>query len=229
MFVQRFVIIACLATTLATAQAIPDAGVTVSAAKPSTDPKAVLQASLAALGGSATTFPQTVVATATYTASPAGSTPSSVQLKALGLGQYRIDSTGSTTTTVVLNGLSGKQQRNGTVTPLSVSDVVGRGAEFVPVLLLARWLTATGTTLTFVGAETLNGRSVNHIIVTPASSDSHISHSARCDIYIDGTNNLPVRARVYRYPSDRQFSASPCLTEGATSSPTTLNLVSLQK
>jgi hypothetical protein len=75
-------------------------------------------------------------------------------------------------------------------------------------LLISKWLGTAGLGLTWVGSETLNGQTVNHLtIVAPvAASPGTAPALAQCELYTDPQTNLPVRVRVYQQAIDTRIS-----------------------
>jgi hypothetical protein len=170
----------------------------------------VVKAALSALTGPSATVPTSLVASGTYTRLPNGSSQTyPIQLKVLGLTSFRWDTSEATgTVTTIVSGTSGSVQTPTVNRALAVGETFGRGAEIFPSLLISKWLGTAGLGLTWVGSETLNGQTVNHMTIVPpvAASPGTAPTLAQCELYTDPQTNLPVRVRVYQQAIDTRIS-----------------------
>jgi len=170
----------------------------------------VIQAALSALAGPTVAVPASILASGTYTRTSDGTTESyPVQIKALGLTNFRWDTGGPQgTATVIVAGLSGWFQGPSSSRALALGETFGRGIEVFPLLLLSKWLNTAGVGMTWVGPDTVSGQSVNHVTILPPATASagEPQQLAQCELYVNPQTGVPVRIRVYQHPIDRRAS-----------------------
>lgn len=171
----------------------------------------MLKSSLSALAGPAQGAPASLVIAGTE--SPLGdnsATPYSVNIYAQGADKFRWEEGLPTgTTAIVVNGQQQQSQVASTVTNLMPWQAADRNVENFPVLLLSRWLNSSTVQFHFVGLETVNGQSVNHISVVDFSQKRPFSNSWHRDtkkgeyeIYLDSITALPMQLHYYQDTSD---------------------------
>jgi len=172
---------------------------------------AVLQASLAALGGVSQVLAGSLSASGThavFSASPPPSYP--IRIMTLGTTKIRWETDLPSGTAVsIIRGRRGWAQDTDGITPLSVGQVAGQGVENFPLLALANWASSPNVLVKLVGPEVLDGTKVTHVSLTDsrettASSDFEkiLRAAKQCELYIDQQTNLPVRLRYSESTGD---------------------------
>ncbi len=184
---------------------------------PQRDPQAVaiLQASVAALGGTRVGLPGSVTGSGTYTQFQAGSAPAfPLRFKVLGTDKFRWETDSPDgTVTVVVRGDLAEHQRATNTQRLPVTQLLGKTAENFPILAIARWIGTPTIGLQLVGSEIFNGRSVYHISilktwggVRPADFKKAYEQTNRCELFVDQQTYMPVGVRYYEHPTDWRVS-----------------------
>jgi hypothetical protein len=174
------------------------------------DPQAVavLQTSIAALGGGTQPIPPSITAVGTYTDFAGASYQ--VRLMTLGIDKVRWETDLPNGTVVsIIRGRGGwKQDVDGT-SMLSVADTVGQGNENLPLLALVKWATSPNVLVSLVGTESSAGVSQYHVSLTegrdptaPTDAEKILRAVRLCELYIDQQTNLPARLRYYEHPGD---------------------------
>lgn len=202
------IVLTALPVALFARQSQPSSTGTSQAAQ---DPLALtaLQTALGSLSGPAAAVPTSILATGTYTRSATNVMQSlPIQIEALGLNDFRWDTTESDgTATIIVAGTSGWFQNASGSRALATGETFGRGVEIFPLLFISKWLNNAGVGVTWVGPDTVSGQSVNHItIIPPAATVSAPQPMAQCELYLNPETNIPVRVRVYQHPIDPRIS-----------------------
>jgi outer membrane lipoprotein-sorting protein len=167
------------------------------------DPQAVaiLQASLNAM---ASTIPSDSTANGSMEI-VAGSqtTEGTIQILTKGTAESLVQFTGpSVSTTLIYASGQANEVVNGAVNVLSLERIQTVQAPEFPLPLLLAILSNSDTSLQYIGLETLNGESVNHIrswntFASQPGLQSLANFSTR-DIWFDATSGLPVRVSFTR-------------------------------
>jgi hypothetical protein len=159
--------------------------------------------------------PESFVASGTYTRFARQSPVSyPFRLKVLGEDRFRreVDTPEGTHITVVRGptGWSDSPQKRKL---LSITELSGKTFEEFPLLALAHWLKSPDLDLQTVGAETVEGKQVNHISVkkrditnTSSLFERARAEAIRCDLFTDVETNIPLRIRYYEHPGDWRIS-----------------------
>jgi len=184
------------------------------AAQPQRDPQAVaiVQQVVKAMGAAAQSPPTSIVASGTYTRYLAGSTVSyPLRVEVLGSDQFRweIDTPDLGTIVTVVSGTAAWSQSTQGTEPIAVAEIPGKTCESFPFLALAAWANSPTVGLAMVGPETLAGRSVDHITVTPTlagntdpNRENRYETTQRRELFLDRQTLLPYRMRYYSHPLD---------------------------
>lgn len=215
---RRFVIIGC--TVLATFTYWPFIALGQSATGGSaSDPQAVALATqaLAALG-SAQVNDVTLAGSVTRSVGPDAET-GSFTLKAAGLAQSRMDLTlpSGTITEIrtITNGVpAGVWQANGNAVHQIPNHNLASGAVwFFPLSMLSNRIQNPNSIITYVGLETRNGRSVQHlhVVVQPPQGDSTgmAEHLTGQDFYLDSSTLLLVSLTYSEHPDNNAIVDIP--------------------
>lgn len=90
-----------------------------------------------------------------------------------------------------------------------MAEIPGTALENFPMLALSEWVSSSTIGLKMGGSETIAGRAVYHITITPTlvgntdpRREKVYESTHNREIYIDQQTNLPVRVRYYRHPTD---------------------------
>lgn len=172
----------------------------------------LLQHSLAALAGTASIGQVTMTGSANWIAGSDNET-GTVALKATAIGQARIDLTLSAgsrsevfdTSTVPYTGSwSGA---DGTWHPIANHNLWSDPTWFFPAFLLHRVLSSTAYSISAADSETLNGTSVEHVVLSLQYLDSWsvsplLAQLSRVDVYLNASNLLPVAIIFNTHPDN---------------------------
>lgn len=171
-----------------------------------------LQNALAALGGATQPTPTSITGSGTYTRFLADSTVSyPLRVEVLGFDKFnwQIDTPDLGTITTVVSGTASWSQCAQWTQQIPVAEIPGTTLENFPMLALSEWTSSSAIGLKMVGSETVAGRAVYHITITPTlvgNTDAHrekvYESTHNREIYIDQQNYLPVQIRYYRHPTD---------------------------
>lgn len=164
---------------------------------------AILNSSLAALGGAQGQVPATYVASGTQTdlTSSSSGAPSTVYIEVLMPDKFLwvIQGPNGTVTTLV-NGQYGQVRNNNGNVSVTSSQLSGSTAACFPIFELTQLLGRPSMRANLVGQETVNGQLVNHIavrgllgvpLVLQLPGDGY-------EVYADTQTSLPVRLRAYQ-------------------------------
>lgn len=189
------------------------------------DPQAlqILQRALAALSPNVAVQDVTLSGSTHYFAGSDDETGTAT-LKATALGDARIDlSLPSGNRSEVYNLSSGSPAgqwsgKDGTRHPIAFHNLLSEPAWFAPVTAISRRLKGTGFAVTYVGAETRDSLSVDHVSVSqpallasavPPSQVSLFTHLTRIDLYVDATTFLPAAISFNVHPDDNELLDVP--------------------
>jgi hypothetical protein len=188
----------------------------------STSPQALqlLQQALTALSGSITTNDVTLSGTAHYIAGSDDETGTST-LKAIATGAGRID----------LNLPSGPRSEVRTVTAgspagtwsgpdrashsIASHNLLTEPAWFFPSFLVAHGVAPSGYAATYIGHETLNGQTVEHVTISHASvvqitlGATTLDHLSQTDLFLDSTTFLPAAIAFNIHPDNNALLDIP--------------------
>ncbi len=166
---------------------------------PSRDPQAIsiLRNTLAAMGGqSAASIQDTLVIATTTPPVDRGGSPVAVTIKTKGMNMIRADSTGSgNNDSVIYNkGRELHSSSNGWSTTNS-ANAEHKRIEHLPALMLAYELARSDFSVSYIGQETLNGRSIHHLSLARVSTtgtgvDDILTKNSRLDLFIDSQTFL---------------------------------------
>lgn len=172
----------------------------------------VLQSALAALGGATQPAPTSITASGTYTrflANAPVSYPLRVEVLGFDKFNWQIDTPDLGTITTVVSGTSSWSQCSQWKEQIPVAEIPGTALENFPMLALSEWVSSSTIGLKMGGSETIAGRAVYHITITPTlvgntdpRREKVYESTHNREIYIDQQTNLPVRVRYYRHPTD---------------------------
>jgi hypothetical protein len=158
----------------------------------------ILQATLAAMGGqNAAALQDTVVQAA---ATPPANTPGTsgtLTITTKGVGMIRTDGSGGgkTASTIFNNGRELRSTEKGWVTAHS-SNANHKRIEHLPVLMIFQEIARGEISATYVGQETLDGRSVQHISIARVAStgnpeiDRTLTRNSQLEVFVDAQTNL---------------------------------------
>lgn len=184
---------------------------------PARDPQAmaVLQATLAAMGGqSAAAIQDTVVKLTGTPNADLGGSPGTVTITTKGNSLFRMDGAGGgkTTTTIFNNGREMRSTDTGWVTAHS-ANAVNKRIEYLPALMIFYEVARSEVSASFIGLETLEGHSVNHIRIARVAStgnakaDGTFTHNSQLDVFVDAQTNLVAKIS-YPYVADNDWRQS---------------------
>lgn len=204
--VLSFLLILCSSMRLSSQQ---------SGTAPVRDPQAVavLQNALVALGGTAQTAPTSIVASGTYTRflSDSNSVSLPLRVEALGYDQFRweVDTPDQGTVVTVVSGTASWQQFAQGTESVTISHIPGTTFESFPALYISDWINSSAIAVKMIGTESLAGRSVYHLSITPTlegnqdpNRESMYETTHQRDLFVDLKTDLPVRLRYYKHPTD---------------------------
>lgn len=86
---------------------------------------------------------------------------------------------------------------------------------FFPAMTLSRWLSIPGYSISFVGQESRNGESVQHVSVAllasafPADWAATFQHLSQTEIYLDSASGLPVALAFSIHPDNNALLDLP--------------------
>ena len=157
--------------------------------------------------------PASIVATGTYTRFRADSSIVSapMRVEALGYDQFRweLDTPDQGAIVTVVCGTTSWHQSSQGTDPVALRQIPGTTFESFPALALSKWINSPSFKLKIVGSESIAGRPVYHVSVTPVldgNSDPVLEQiyeaTHQRDIFVDQQTNLPVRLRFYSHPND---------------------------
>jgi hypothetical protein len=166
---------------------------------PARDPQAmaVLNNTLTAMGGQNVTTIQDTVVQATLIPPPSrAGTPGTVTITTKGPNKLRLDGSGNGKNSAVIfnSGTELRSKDSGwRLAPSANSD--HQRIEHLPVLMLTYELTRSDLSATYVGVETLEGRSVHHLLLARVSSlgnglDQTFTRNSQLDIWVDAKTML---------------------------------------
>lgn len=171
-----------------------------------------LQSAFAALGGAISVSDVTLTGTARRIAGSDDET-GTVTVKALAAGAARIDlnlSSGLRSETVNISASPAGSWSGPDAIAHRIADhnlLLIDPAWFFPLFPISRGL-ATGYTATYIGQETRNGKSVQHIAIAetsgvqfPAGSPS-LAHLSQMDFFLDATTLVPTAATFNIHPDN---------------------------
>lgn len=112
--------------------------------------------------------------------------------------------------TTVVQGPTGWIRDPKGTTTLSVSQLPGRGAEALPLLLLADWYSSTQVAFQPPDTQHIKGHTFTHVVTwrSPAAAaslpgfPSAYKKMTRCEVYLDPVTFMPMRLRYYAHPKD---------------------------
>jgi hypothetical protein len=172
----------------------------------------LIQQSLAALAGNITITDVTLAGTARRIAGSDDET-GTVTVKALAAGAARIDlnlSSGLRSETMNISALPAGSWSGPDAVAHRIADhnlLLIDPAWFFPPFPVSRGL-ATGCTATYVGQETRNGKSVQHIAIAQASGVQFptgaplLAHLSQMDFFLDATTLVPAAATFNIHPDN---------------------------
>jgi hypothetical protein len=159
---------------------------------------AVLQATLAAMGGQGAPAIQDTVVQATVTP-PADmpGAPGTLTITTKGTGMIRTDGSGGgkTASTIFNNGRELRSTGQGWATA-HAANANHKRIEHLPVLMIFQEIARGEISATYVGQETLDGRSVHHISIARVSSignpeiDQTMTRNSQLEVFVDAQTNL---------------------------------------
>jgi hypothetical protein len=161
----------------------------------------LLQQALAALSPNITTSDTTLSGSAHYTAG-ADDEIGTTTLQALASGASRVVLELPSGTQTEIRNLTGGVPTGEWIDESGVSHAIvyhnlfNEPAWFSPVASITRVLATPQLVPSFVGTETINSQTVNHISISRAPTDSEapeiaFAHLSQLDLYLDATTSLP--------------------------------------
>jgi hypothetical protein len=189
---------------------------------PPTNPQAlqILQHALTALSPTTATHDVTLSGSVHYIAGSDDETGTAV-LKATATGASRIDLSLSSGQRSEVRDLTADPPagqwsgHDGTNHAIAYHNLLNEPAWFSPVAAISRLLASPGYVATFVGAETLDSQSVQHISVSqqpPSASSSApltIPHLTQIDLYLDSSTFLPALMTFNVHPDNNALLDIP--------------------
>jgi hypothetical protein len=183
---------------------------------------ALAQQAQAALFGSGTVSDITLTGTATRTIG-ADSETGNFTLKALGDDQSRFDivlSAGTSSEIYNVSATSNSPQglwidSSGAVQPIANHNCLAGEIWFFPALSIVGDLANPATLVSYVGPETKNGASVQHLTYsmaiprTVSGPDPLIAQLSRTDVYLDSSTLLPVAITYSVHPDNNYLVNIP--------------------
>ncbi|MGC2530544.1 MAG: hypothetical protein WA639_22575 [Candidatus Acidiferrum sp.] len=170
---------------------------------------ALLQQAFAALGGAA---PTSMTASGTYTRYLTDSTVSyPLRVEVLGVDKFHweVDTPDLGTVTTVVSGTASWSQSTQGTQQIPIGEIPGKTLENFPLMGLSNWAISSATGLKMVGTETIAGKAVFHVTVTPTligntdpKRETVYEATHKREIYLDQQTGLPFRLRYYRHPLD---------------------------
>jgi hypothetical protein len=174
---------------------------------------ALASSALAALNGTTQVSDVTLTGTGTRTVG-ADVESGNFTLKALGDYQSRLDFVESAGTLSEVFNLSSNTPQgfwlgtDGTQHPVASHNCLAGEVWFFPSLSVLAQASSTNYTALYVGLETKNGVSVQHIQIVPQSSavsavsNQMLAQIATTDVYLDSSSYLPVAIAFSTHPDD---------------------------
>jgi hypothetical protein len=158
------------------------------------DPQAmsVLSNAVTALGGSAIAAIQDTVVQATFTPPQGhGAGPGTVTFKTKGANKIRSDASNGSATAIAIfnNGREFRTTPKG-LTPAQSANADHKRIEHLPALMLAQELARNDFSASYVGKETVEGHSVNHIRLFRISNrnpaaDAQLTKNSELNVFVD--------------------------------------------
>jgi hypothetical protein len=158
------------------------------------DPQAmsVLSNAVTALGGSAIAAIQDTVVQATFTPPQGhGAGPGTVTFKTKGANKIRSDASNGSATAIAIfnNGREFRTTPKG-LTPAQSANADHKRIEHLPALMLAQELARTDFSAAYIGQETVEGHSVNHIRLFRISNrnpaaDAQLTKNSELNVFVD--------------------------------------------
>jgi len=176
----------------------------------------ILQSALAAIGGATQPTPTSITGSGTYTRFlPDAPVSYPLRVEVLGLDKFnwQIDTPDLGTITTVVSGTSSWSQCAQWTQQIPVAEIPGTTLENFPILAFSVWASSSSIGIKMVGLETVAGRAVYHIAITPTlvgntdpQREKVYESTHNREIYIDQQTYVPVQVRYYRHPKDWRVS-----------------------
>lgn len=180
---------------------------------PTRDPQAigVLANALAAMGGQNVATVQDTVVQATMTPPASqGGNPGTLTITTKGVNKMRFDGSGGAKTSSVIFNTGSELRSNAAGWHQAPSaNASHKRFEHIPVLMLTYELTRTDLSVTYVGVETLAGRSVQHVQLARVSNlgnalDVTLSRNSQIDVWVDAQTMFVVKV-AFLYLSETDW------------------------
>jgi hypothetical protein len=179
----------------------------------------ILQQSLAALSPNIAVRDVTLSGSAHYIVGSDDETGTAV-LKATALGDSRIDlnlNSGPRSEVYNLSASTPTGQwsdQGSTPKPIPYHNLLTEPGWFSPVTAISRRLNGGAFLASYIGVETLDSQSVQHVVVTQlpptfATTFQLFQHLAQVDLYIDSSTFLPVALSFNTHPDDNELLDLP--------------------
>lgn len=97
---------------------------------------------------------------------------------------------------------------DGVVHPMALHNLMTDSSWFFPAMTLTKWISNPGYAASYVGQETRNGETVQHITVSLLATvfspemSSTFQHLSKTEIYLDSASGLPVALAFATHPDN---------------------------